>query len=108
MVQLTVCYGHPTDPAVFDSHYHQTHSQLALKLPGLKGYFSTQPESLNPAEKAPHYLIAELFFESKEAFQAALQSPEGQATAADAQQLATGGVTMFLAEVDAHRSVLIG
>ena len=108
MVQLTVCYGHPTDLAVFDSHYHQTHSQLALKLPGLKGYFSTQPESLNPEVKAPHYLVAELFFESKEAFQAALQSPEGQATAADAQQLATGGLTMLLAEVDSHRPVSIG
>ena len=108
MVLLTVYYGHPIDPVAFDSHYHQTHSQLALKIPGLKGYFSTQPESLSPDVKAPHYLVAELFFESKEAFQSALQSPEGQATAADAHQLATGGLTMFLAEVDVYRRTSIG
>ena len=32
---LTVCYGHPTDPAAFDAHYTSTHAPLAEKIPGL-------------------------------------------------------------------------
>ena len=30
---LTVCYGHPTDPAAFDAHYTSTHVPLAEKTP---------------------------------------------------------------------------
>jgi len=27
---LTVCYGHPADPAAFDSYYTSTHRPLAV------------------------------------------------------------------------------
>ena len=32
---LTVCYGHPTDPAAFDAYYTSTHAPLAEKTPGM-------------------------------------------------------------------------
>ena len=35
---LTVCYGHPTDPAAFDAYYTSTHVPLAEKIPGMTSY----------------------------------------------------------------------
>ena len=35
---LTVCYGHPTDPAAFDAYYTSTHAPLAEKIPGMTSF----------------------------------------------------------------------
>jgi uncharacterized protein (TIGR02118 family) len=43
-------------------------------------------------------LIATLTFDSLDALQAALGSPEGAAAAADVPNFATGGVTMLMCE----------
>jgi uncharacterized protein (TIGR02118 family) len=107
MIQLTVLYGHPKDPASFDRHYQETHVALAQKLPGLKGFVITRPASLNPQEQSPYYLIANLYFESMAAFQAALQSPEGQAAAGDLQNFASGGAALVVGEVQAYTPVSI-
>ena len=45
--------------------------------------------------EAPYYYVAELAFDDAEVLQAALASPEGQATGADVANFASGGVTMF-------------
>ncbi len=37
MYRVTVCYGQPTDPAAFDSHYEQVHVPLVRQVPGLTG-----------------------------------------------------------------------
>ncbi len=47
---------------------------------------------------APYHLIATLTFDSVEAIQAALGTPEGQATAADLGNFATGGVELYIAD----------
>jgi uncharacterized protein (TIGR02118 family) len=107
MIQLTALYGHPQDPAAFDRYYQQTHAPLATKFPGLKGYTANKPASLNPQEQSPYYLIAELYFESMEALQVALQSPEGQAAAGDTQNFATGGLTLVIGEVQVYDPVSI-
>lgn len=108
MIQVTALYGQPEDPEAFDRHYRQTHGPLAAKIPGLKGYIANKPAALNPQEQSPHYLIAELYFESQEALQAGLQSPEGQAAANDIQNFATGGVTLVIGEVYVYDPVSIG
>jgi uncharacterized protein (TIGR02118 family) len=64
MIQLTVLYGQPQDPAAFDRYYHETHVSLAKRLPGLKGYTVNKPTSLDPQERSPYYLIADLYFEN--------------------------------------------
>ncbi len=99
MIQLIALYGHPKDPAAFDRHYQETHAVLAQKIPGLKGFTITKLAALNPQEPSPYYLIAALYFESMAALQSALQSPEGQATAADVEHFATGGATLLVGEV---------
>ncbi len=107
MIRLTVLYGYPQDQATFDRYYEETHSALAKKLPGLKGYASHKPVSLNPEEPSLTYLIAELYFEDKEALQVALQSPEGQAASDDVQHFATGGVTLLVGEVQVYHPIVM-
>ncbi len=108
MIQLTVLYGHPQDPAAFDRHYRETHAALAQKIPGLKGFSVTRPTSLNPQEPSPYYLIATLYFDNMEAFQAALQSPEGQAAAGDLPTFASGGAVLVAGEVEVYTPVAVG
>ena len=107
MIQLTALYGHPQEPAAFDRHYREVHVPLAKKLPGLKGYTSNKPTSLNPQEQSPYYLIDTLYFENMGALQVIFQSPEGQAVAADVPNLATGGVTLVVGEIEVYDPVAI-
>ncbi|MGH3160160.1 MAG: EthD family reductase [Streptosporangiaceae bacterium] len=93
---LTVCYGHPSDPAAFDAYYQGTHRPLAEKIPGLESFTARHCASVD-SSPAPYYLIAELSFASAEAMQAGLGSPEGLASHADVANFADGGVTMFVA-----------
>ncbi len=75
---LTVCYGHPADPAAFDSYYTSTHAPLAEKIPGMTSYTYRHCASLDGSQP-PYYLLAELSFPSQEAMGAALSSAEAQA-----------------------------
>ena len=93
---LTVCYGHPADPAAFDAYYTSTHAPLAKKIPGMTSYTFRHCASLD-ASQPPYYLLAELSFPSAEALNAGLTSPEAAAATADVPNFATGGVTMFIA-----------
>jgi uncharacterized protein (TIGR02118 family) len=93
---LTVCYGHPADPAAFDAYYTSTHAPLAEKIPGMVSF--THRHCASPdGSKPPYFLIAELSFPSQEAMGASLGSPEAQAANADVPNFATGGVTIFIA-----------
>ena len=93
---LTVCYGHPTDPAAFDAYYTSTHAPLAEKIPGMTSFtyrHCASPDGSQP----PYFLIAELSFPSQEVMGASLGTPEAQAANADVPNFATGGVTIFIA-----------
>jgi len=105
MIQLTVLYGQPQDPAAFDRYYREVHAPLAKKLPGLKGYTSNKPTSINPQEPSPYYLIDNLYFENMGALQAIFQLPEGQAVASDLPNLATGGATVVVGELELYDPV---
>lgn len=91
-------YRHPADPAAFDRYYHDTHVPIAKRVPGLRGYEVTRGAIGTLGEPSPYHLIATLSFDSRAAIDAALQSPEGQATAADLANFATAGVDLFIAD----------
>ncbi len=93
---LTVCYGHPADPAAFDAYYTSTHAPLAEKIPGMTSFTFRHCDSLDGSQP-PYYLLAELSFPSRDALNAALASPEGGMAGADVANFATGGVSMFVA-----------
>ena len=93
MHRVLALYGTPTDPEHFRSYYESTHIPIARKLPGLKR-ISWSFDAKGLMGDSPFFCICELDFESAAALEAALQTPEGQATAADVPNYATGGVTI--------------
>lgn len=95
MAQILVLYNQPADTAAFDRYYQETHIPIARKIPGLRSYgISTGPVQAL-AGSAP-YLIAILTFDSLDAVNAALASPEGQAAAADLPNFASAGATLLI------------
>jgi len=99
MAHVLVLYDTPVDPTAFDTYYRSVHLPIASRLPGLISCrISTQPPRAF-AGKAP-YLVAELEFASVEATEAALASPEGQATAGDLANCAQAGVTILVFDTE--------
>ena len=99
MAKLYAMYRHPADPAAFDRYYYATHIPIAKKVPGLRHYEVTSGDvAAVGGGGAPYHLIAVLTFDSLDAIAAALASPEGQATAADLANFATGGVDLYMAD----------
>ena len=98
MANLIAMYGIPADAAAFDHYYFATHVPLAKKVPGLRHYGVTTGPVTTLEGPVGYHLIATLTFDSLADIRAALVSPEGQATAADLANFATGGVSLFIAE----------
>ena len=96
MAKLIAMYKTPADKAAFDRYYHATHVPIAKKVPGLRSYEISRGPIVTPDGLAPYYLIATLSFDSVAAIQAALGSPQGQATAADLGRFATAGVDIYI------------
>ena len=85
--RFLVLWGRPRDAAAFERHYREVHIPLALQIPGLRRY--TISRDITPVRgEDGYYLVAELDFDDLAALQAAFQSPQGQATAADVANLA--------------------
>ena len=95
MAQVLVLYHTPADPAAFDRYYRESHIPIAQKIPGLRSYSIGSGPVRALAGTAP-YLVAILKFDSVADINAALVSPEGQATAADLANFATGGATLLI------------
>ncbi|MFC2966880.1 EthD family reductase [Acidimangrovimonas pyrenivorans] len=100
MARLVAMYKTPSDTAAFDAYYAENHMPLAKTIPGLTGYeVSSGPvvsPLAGPGGDSGYHLIATLHFESMPALQAALGSPEGQATAGDLANFADGGVELLV------------
>ena len=98
MARLLVMYKTPRDPAAFDKHYAEQHVPRAKKIPGVRKFEMSKGAVTTPGGPAPYHLVAILHFDDMATIQKAFGSPEGQAAAADAQALATGGVDFFMFE----------
>ncbi len=92
--RVSVCYGRPDDPEVFDDHYERVHIPLAKAVPGLVDFTWGKVASLD-GSPPPYYAIASLYFADAAALKAGLRSAEMKAAAADVPTFASGGVTMF-------------
>jgi uncharacterized protein (TIGR02118 family) len=71
-------------PEAFDQHLRETHLALVAQMPGLRRlvFNRVQPDPSDAPTACD--AIAEDWFDSPEAMQAALASPQGQAVNADA------------------------
>lgn len=86
MLKVLVCL--PRRPGLsrdaFDRHLRDTHLALVAELPGLRRLVFNRVQS-DPDGPPPEFdAVAEDWFDSPEALQAALASPAGQAVNADA------------------------
>jgi uncharacterized protein (TIGR02118 family) len=93
MHKLVVTYPQPADPAAFRAYYAATHIPLAARLPGLVSLAYGYPEALGPGE-AP-FCVFEAVFADRQALDAALASPQGQAVAADVPNYSPAGASLM-------------
>jgi uncharacterized protein (TIGR02118 family) len=99
-LKLVVLYTQPDDPDAFDRYYLETHMPLVAKIPGLQRAETARFDAALDGSEKTYYRTAELYFADQPAVQAAFASEEGQATAADYQQIAPPGSRMFMATLD--------
>ncbi len=100
MIKVTVLYGHPTDSAAFEEYYSNNHLPIAAKMTGHEKLELTKFLSAADGEKPFYYRMAEFWYSNIEIMQKAMSSPEGQATAGDLSNFASGGVTLLVGEVE--------
>ena len=96
MTKLIALYKKPQDADAFQAYYFRRHVPLAKKIPGLRHYEVSSGPVATPQGPSPYHLVAFLSFDSTEAIQQALRSPEGQAVAADLGNFAQAGVDLLI------------
>lgn len=74
--------------AQFRDFLRSVHGPMALRLPGLRKYVQNYPAA-DPNRPAPHWnAIVELYWDNREAMEAAWVAPEGQRATADLEAFA--------------------
>lgn len=99
MVKLIALYRKPADPEIFDKHYYDIHAPLIKKTPGLRKMEVTKITGA-PIGETKYHLMAELYYDSVDALNAANASPEGRAAGKDLMSFAADVVTLFFGEVN--------
>lgn len=103
MIKYIALYKQPADPEAFEKAYFEQHKPLIDKVPGLiRQEVGRVTRTFVPGflEGSEPFLMAELYFESKDAMKAAFATPEWQVSGANLTEI--GGmelVAMFAAEV---------
>lgn len=100
MHKVTVLYGHPEDPAAFEKYYASTHLPIAAKIPNVQRFEAGKVLATPDGGETPYHRIAELWFEDMDQLQRSMGSDEGQAATGDIPNFATGGVIVFISEVE--------
>ena len=98
-IKANVHYGTPSDAEHFASYFVSTHVPIVHTLPGLRAFEYGKVISNMDGTPSDTFWIATLTWDSADAMQAALASPEGQATVGDMANYASGGATITLSEV---------
>lgn len=97
MIKLIALYRRPADPAAFDKHYVEVHTPLVKKYPGLRKLEITKVTGA-PIGEAKFHLLCEMYFDDKNAMDAAMASPEGKAVVKDLMSFAADVVIVFIGE----------
>jgi len=98
MYKFIALYQKPEDLPAFFEHYENVHAPLARKVPGIKKLVVNRITANAFGGDPPYVLIAEMHFDSKEDFDAAMRSDENRAAGKDAMQFAKGLITGLIAE----------
>ena len=99
MVKAVVLYGPPEDPDAFERYYADTHTALATAIPGLQR-FEPRGASRHRTERPPLSAHRRAHVRGHERTAGGSRLREGKAGVNDIASFATGGVTIFVAEID--------
>jgi uncharacterized protein (TIGR02118 family) len=99
MIKLVALFKRPEDTDTFDEHYEQVHAPLMQKVPGLVRMEVTRNTQGFRGEPE-YYLVAEMYFQDKESFDAAMASEENRVAGKDLMSFARPYVTMFYGEAE--------
>jgi uncharacterized protein (TIGR02118 family) len=100
MFKVIAVYKVPQDDAAkaqFETHYQEIHTPICLKIPGIKE-LRTNKIFGGPAGASNLLMIAEMVFENKDAWKAAMKTPEMMESGKDAMKFAGDLVSVHFAE----------
>ena len=97
LTKLIVMYPKPANPAQFDQHFRSVHMPLVQKMPGLRRFSYGPAKGVDGADGAFFWVFVGTF-DSVDAIQAALGSPEGQAAVADIPNYSPAAPTILTLE----------
>lgn len=98
MVKLVAIYTEPQDIDAFEKHYREVHTPLVKKMPHVRKLELNRFTGA-PAGPARYYLMAEIYYDSRDDMMASLQSAEGMAAGKDIMSFAPKQIHMMFAEV---------
>ncbi|MCL6631186.1 MAG: EthD family reductase [Alicyclobacillus herbarius] len=101
MVKMVALYRRPANVEAFMAHYEQVHLPLVRQMPGLlklevNRMFHPKGGSVNP------FLMAEMYFESRESLLSAMNSEAGRKSGEDLKAFAGDLVQVFFADVESE------
>ncbi|MEM8988120.1 MAG: EthD family reductase [Pseudomonadota bacterium] len=97
MYKLIALYKKPDDVDGFLKHYHETHLPLVAKTPGLEKTVLNRVTAAPMGGEPDYFLIAEMHYPDKDAFETAMASEENRAAGKDLMSFAKGLVTLLVA-----------
>ena len=100
MYKAVLLYHQPEDSEAFERHHLGRHLSLTAKVPNVVRIETARALSGSDGSPAPFYRTAEIWFDDLPTLRASLGSPEGREALADTETFATGGVEMFITEID--------
>jgi len=77
----------PGEEEAFERHYWEVHVPLAAAIPGTVSLTLTRTDEGLEGSPPSYYRVAETVFESKEALEAAMRTPQWTALRADAAEM---------------------
>jgi uncharacterized protein (TIGR02118 family) len=94
MYKMFSIWPEPDDVEAFEKYYNDGHMPIAAAMPGLRGLVLTPIRAGVDGGPADYYRVAELSWDSKEAFEATHGTPEFEAAVVDTTYMVeTFGVT---------------
>jgi uncharacterized protein (TIGR02118 family) len=86
MVQFAILFDEPADAPAFDAYYDEVHIPLVHRLPGLERVEVVRYSGGLDGTPAAYHQLTTLYFADAATMEAALGSPEGQATTEDVER----------------------
>lgn len=98
MFKLIALYQKPDDIEAFMAHYKDVHMPLVRQTPGLIEAKAHRVKANAMGGDIPYFLIAEMSYPDKAAFDTAMASAENRAAGKDLMTFAKGKVTLLVTE----------